>query len=249
MIVCDERNPTARRHRDALFEHLPDGHGHDDLIVVLGGDGFLLKTVAEHDLDKTYLGLNAGRLGFLLNDVTDWASVAHDLLAGSWRTATYPLLQARIQTGSGGQVTDHAINDVYLERATSQTTRLRLMVDGQVVVEQLVADGVIFSTALGSTAYTFSAGGPACHPSLHLLAVTPICPHSPRLNPLALPASARVQVDVDVPQHRPVRAVVDGRAVEDVRRVEVDYDGSRVKLGYLGTHDFTSRMVRKILHP
>jgi NAD+ kinase len=249
MIVTDPRNPAAMKLFDALLQRMPNGVAGEDLVVVVGGDGFLLRTVAEHGFGATYLGLNAGHLGFLLNDVNDWDIVVEQLEAHSYETGLFPLLCAEMTRDDGSVVTDRAINDVYLERATSQTTRIQLSIDNHIVVRQLVADGVVFSTALGSTAYTFSAGGPACHPTLRTLVVTPICPHAPRLHPFALPATARARVDVHDGDRRPVRAVADGRAVENVCHVELGYDGSEVRLAYLRGHDFTSRMVRKILHP
>ncbi len=249
MIVCDPRNPTATAMADALAAHLPEGVPGEALVVVIGGDGFLLRTVADRGLAPIYLGLNAGHLGFLLNDVGDWAETAAQIARRAFHVHAFPLLRAEITTAAGAVVIDHAINDVYLERATSQTAQLKLTIDGQSVVERMVADGIVFSTALGSTAYSFSAGGPACHPTLRQLVVTSICAHRPRLPPFCLPADALAVVDVHVPDRRPVRAVADGRAVDDVVRVTLRFDGSEVRLAYLPGHDFTSRMVRKILHP
>lgn len=249
MIVTDARNPTALRLFDQLLQRMPDGVPGDDLVVVIGGDGFLLRTVAENGYAPTYLGINAGHLGFLLNDIASWNPLVEQIGQRSFQTLRFPLLRAEMHLADGRVVTDHAINDVYLERATSQTAHLALTIDGHTVVESLVADGIIFSTALGSTAYTFSAGGPACHPTLQTLVVTAICPHRPRLHPFVLPPTAVAQVDAHAVDRRPVRAVADGRAVDGIQRVSLSYDGSEVRLAYLKDHDLTSRMVRKILHP
>ena len=81
-----------------------------------------------------------------------------------------------------------------------------------------------------------------------MIAVTPICPHQPRLSPTVLPATARSIVDVQMPTRRPVRAVCDGREVGHVRRVEVATSGEAT-LAFLEGHDFTSRLIRKLLHP
>ena len=248
MITCDERNERARRLRDGLMEHLSPGD-EGSVHVVIGGDGFLLRTVHESGNDDTYLGLNAGHMGFLLNDVEDHAEVARGLRAGDWRTYSFPLLNARITKTDGTVVQDAAINDVYLERSSGQTARLSIAIEDQIVVDALVADGVIFATALGSTAYNFSAGGMACHPELPILTVTPICPHHPRLHPFALPPSVGARVTVQRGEHRPVRAVVDGRDIPDVAHVDIGYTGASVNIAYLAGHNFTSRMVRKILRP
>jgi len=248
VIVHDERNPIAARNRTLLRAHLRE-HEPDDVVIVIGGDGFLLHTIAELGHEHTYLGLNAGRVGFLLNDVDDWGLVAEHLRARSWQVHAFPLLQATCTSVDGETIRAHAVNDVYLERASGQTARLGLSVDGSQVVETLVSDGVIVSTALGSTAYNFSAGGPACHPALRVLAVTPICPHLPRLSPFALPEQSRIELEVQHPERRPVRAVADGRHVGRVQHVTIGLGNGDLRLAYLDGHDFTTRMVRKILHP
>lgn len=249
MIVHDPNNPTAVAFRMELESRVPKG-GDDDLVIVLGGDGFLLHTVASYGFtEHTFLGLNAGHLGFLHNDVDDWDHIAEEIVERTWRTYSFPLLQARAFLEDGTEAQARAVNDVYLERATGQTARLKLTIDGHRAVDMLMADGIVFSTALGSTAYTFSAGGPACHPELRVMSVTPICPHRPRLPAFALPSSARVRVDVLNSDRRPVRAVADGRTIAQVRAVELAFADTEVKLGFLKNHDFTTVMIKKILKP
>jgi NAD+ kinase len=250
MIVCDRRNPRASALLEALMVHLPEGWAPPEgTALVLGGDGFLLRTVATHGLDLDYLGLNAGHLGFLLNDVGEPQAVARALAGGRWRVHSFPIVEARIEDGEGKPQIMRAINDVYLERMTGQTARLRISIDGAVAVEQLVADGLCIATALGSTAYAFSAGGEPFHPTLEVMQVTPICPHLPRLSSFALPPTARVHVEVLQHEWRPVRAVADGRGLDAVRHVEVGFASDRVRLCYLDGHDFTRQMLRKIVHP
>lgn len=249
MIVADPRNPLAQRYEAALREHLPEGV--DGVAIVIGGDGFMLATINQLGHDRVYLGLNAGRVGFLLNDVTatdeGWSAIADRLRARAWKTSHFPLLTAQITRADGTVTTEHAVNDVVLERHTGQTAHLGLSIDGTPVVEHLVCDGVIFATALGSTAYTFSAGGPACHPTLRTMAVTAICPHKPRLSPFLLPEASTARLDVLAADRRPVRAVTDGRMIEDVRAVAVALGPDSVKIAFLQGHDFTTCMVSKIL--
>ena len=112
-----------------------------------------------------------------------------------------------------------------------------------------VADGLIVSTALGSTAYSFSAGGSPAHPRLRLLKITPICPHLPRLTPFDLPADALVEVEVLFSQRRPVRAVLDGRSTEAIKRVRIERSERTVELAYLSSHHFTGHLLNKIVIP
>lgn len=250
MIVCDDRNPKAM----ALLAGLRARLGNEwqpapDLAIVIGGDGFLLRTVATHGTDRAWLGLNAGNLGFLLNDAQDLDGVAARLDQGRYVVHSFPIVAAKVFCADGSEVVERAVNDVYLERMTGQAARLRLVIDGHAVVEQLVADGLIFATALGSTAYAYSAGGQPLHPLLRVLQVTPICAHLPRIPSVALPADARAEVEVLQHGWRPVRAVADGRALDHVLKVEVGLQEDGVKLAYLEGHDFTGRLLRKIVHP
>lgn len=247
MIVHDPRNPKAVKMAAALTHKSPELATRDDLTLVLGGDGFMLHTVHAYGFDRLYLGLNAGTLGFLLNDASDLDVVVDTLGRGGWREHRFPLLEARVQLGVGDPVRAYAMNDVYLERSTGQTARISLAIDGHPVVEQLSADGLILATALGSTAYSFSAGGSPCVPSLPVMCVTPICPHKPRLSPFVLPYGARATIEVFSPERRPVRVVVDGRDFEDVRRMQIGPTDHQVRMAYLQGHDFTGEMVAKLL--
>ncbi len=246
MIAVDPQNPRAVSYREELARRVPEDIGGDDLVVVIGGDGFLLQTVARLGLARRYLGINAGHLGFLLNDVDDWDRLAERLVGGRFVETRFPVLSAAMHRSTGEVVVDFAINDVYLERMTSQTVRLRVSIDGDTVVDPLVADGVILSTAVGSTAYAFSAGGPAIHPAMRVIGVTPICPHQPRLSSMVLPASSVVQVDVQNAERRPVRCVADGRGVDAVVRVDVRLGPAEATLCHLEGHAPTLRMVHKL---
>lgn len=250
MIVCDEKNPKAVAVLDGLKERLgQDWQPPLDVGIVIGGDGFLLRTVSIHGLARAWFGLNAGHVGFLLNDATDLDAVADALRGGHLQIHEFPLVEATITLVDGTIRQERAINDVYLERMTGQAAKLKLSIDGHMVVEQLVADGLIFATALGSTAYAYSAGGQPLHPLLAVLQVTPICPHLPRLPSVALPDTAVAEVEVHQYDWRPVRAVADGRGIDSVRHLSVRLLRKGVRLVHLDTHDFTRRMLRKIVHP
>lgn len=249
-LVVDDRNPKARKAARRLVAALGDAAPPGPApTVVVGGDGFLLRTVAARDFTGTFLGLNAGNLGFLHSDVSDWSDAARMVLDGKWFTYDFPLLRAKIELADGGQSTGLAMNDVYLERSTGQAARIALFVDGREVVGNLVADGLIVATALGSTAYSFSAGGSPAHPLARLLKITPICPHLPRLAAFDLPATVSVRVEVRLQDRRPVRVVIDGAEVGEVRAVEVRTSSRKVRLAFLEGHDFTSHLLDKIVKP
>ncbi len=250
MIVCDEQNPRARALWEELSARLPDGFDGGELTVVIGGDGFMLGTVANLGLERTYLGLNAGHLGFLLNDVSSEVDdAARQLEMGSWTDVAFPLLHGSIRLADGTRVVRRAINDIYLERSTGHAARFALGIDGHDVIEGLLADGLVFATALGSTAYNYSAGGSPSHPLMRAMHVTPICPHRPKLPPFVPPPHAVASPQALQHQGRPARAVVDGREVGAAVGLEVRVSSRAVRLAYLEGHDFTYQMLRKIVHP
>lgn len=236
----------------ALAHALAGLTGPDDLVLVFGGDGTMLRAIQRHGPDRVYFGVNCGHLGFLMNDFHGDAAHVVDTVTtvvreGTWFAQPFPRLRMRADTADG-TVDAYALNDVYVERQ-SQTCHLRVTVDGVEVVRHMVADGIVAATPLGSTAYSFSAGGPAAHPLVHALHLTAICPHIPRLSPILLPPTSLIRVEVLEPEHRPARAVADGVPTEDVRAVEIASSGDSVRLAYKNGHDFTTTMIRKILHP
>jgi NAD+ kinase len=115
-----------------------------------------------------------------------------------------------------------AINEVSLFRLTNQAARLRVSVDGEVRLEELIADGILLATPAGSTAYNLSVHGPILPISASLLALTPISPFRPRRwRGALLPSSAHVSIEVLDAEKRPVSAVADHTEFRDVLRVDI----------------------------
>lgn len=212
----------------------------------------MLRAIQRHGVDHVYFGVNCGHLGFLMNDFPGppeevAGAVADVIRSGRYFIQSFPRLRMCARSASG-TVEASAVNDVYVERQ-AQTCHLRVTVDGVEVVRHMVADGIVAATPLGSTAYSFSAGGPAAHPLVQAIHLTAICPHIPRLSPILLPPGAHIHVEVLDADERPARAVADGVPFEDVRQVEIRSSGDAVRLAYRQGHDFTATMIRKILHP
>ncbi len=218
----------------------------------------MLRAIRDLGSDRTYLGLNFGRVGFLMNDVESPARICELVAAGRYQVHDLPrlALKAWLEPTQGADqerrhqdraVTALALNDVFVERTTAQSCHLRVTINDASVVDPLVCDGIIVATALGSTAYSVSAGGPACHALLPTIHVTPICAFSPRLIPIALPLDSRIKVEPLSRQQRPVRAVADGIGYPRVRRLEIGNSGLDARLAFLEGHDFIATLFRKIL--
>ena len=191
-----------------------------DVIVALGGDGLMLKTL--HDYmrsDIPIYGMHRGTVGFLMNEFS--ALDLHARLAAARESLIHPLLM-RATDVHGTVHLHHAINEVSLFRQTHQAARLRISIDERVRMAELIADGIMVATPAGSTAYNLSAQGPILPINASLLALTPISAFRPRRwRGALLPNTAYVVIEVLEGDKRPVAAVADHDEARDVRRVEV----------------------------
>lgn len=247
MLRVDPNNPKAvvlhqRLAAAVNFEQLPE-----TLCVAIGGDGWMLQCIQELGPQFEFLGLNAGHLGFLLNDTENLDPVINALNHGTWETHLFPMLELRAERPSGDVITTIAANDIYVERRSSNTAQLSVTINDLIVVERMVCDGIIVSTGLGSTAYGYSAGGLPCHPLVRAIQVTPICPHAPRLSPVLLPIDATVIIQSLKSEIRPVAAVADGVECGPVNRISVGRAKQDLSLAFLSGHHFTRTLIRKIL--
>jgi NAD+ kinase len=200
-----------------------------ELIVALGGDGYLLHTLRERlNLGKVcpVFGMNRGTVGFLMND---WRIDGLIERIGRAKSFSVKPLEMKAVTDDGETVSHHAINEVSLLRETRETARIEVSLNGRVVMPELVCDGVLVATPAGSTAYNLSANGPILPLGSKLVALTPISPFRPRRWRGALiPDDLVIQFRVLDPGKRPVSAVADQIEVRDVATVEVCVDRSDV---------------------
>lgn len=202
----------------AIYGNVPPNAA--DVIVALGGDGFMLNTLhATQALDAPVYGMNRGTVGFLMNAYA--TAALPERLAAAEEAVINPLAM-HAETVSGHPETALAINEVSLLRAGPQAARLRISVDGKVRMEELVCDGALVCTPAGSTAYNYSAHGPILPIRSDVLALTAMAAFRPRRwRGALLPKTAVVRFDVLNPAKRPVMADADGRSVRDVAWVEV----------------------------
>lgn len=191
-----------------------------DVIVALGGDGFMLTTLhATEGLDLPVYGINCGTIGFLMNEYSEDDLPAR--LAGVEEEVINPL-RMRAEDKFGEFHEALAINEVSLLRAGPQAAKLRITVDDKLRMEELVCDGALVCTPAGSTAYNYSAHGPILPIGSDVLALTAMAAFRPRRwRGALLPKTAKVRFDVLNHLKRPVMAEADSRAVRDVIWVEI----------------------------
>jgi NAD+ kinase len=219
--------------------------GAADVIVALGGDGFMLETLnATMSRDTPVYGMNRGTIGFLMNEYTE--DGLPERLDDAEKAAINPLAM-RAGTADGEIHDALAINEVSLLRAGPQAARLQISVDDKMRMEELVCDGALVATPAGSTAYNFSAHGPILPIGSEVLALTAMAAFRPRRwRGALLPKSALVRFDVLAPHKRPVMAEADSRSVRDVHWVEVRSDPTVThRLLFDPGHGLEERLLRE----
>jgi NAD+ kinase len=219
-----------------------------DVLVVLGGDGFMLHVLHEM-LDKGRLrpcyGINLGTVGFLMNKNSHKRTIAERI--GRARNIAVRPLEMRAVTQDDEEFSYYAINEVSLLRETRQTAKLEVKINGKVRMAELAGDGVLVSTPAGSTAYNLSANGPILPLGCNMLALTPISPFRPRRwRGALLPDGAKVEIEVLEAEKRPVAAVADHDEVRGVRAVEIHMDHAiAIPMLFDPGHSLDERILRE----
>ncbi|WP_313618445.1 NAD kinase [Agrobacterium sp.] len=191
-----------------------------DVIIALGGDGFLLQILNETmNSGKRVYGMNRGSVGFLMNDYR--IDNLHERVAIATGNDFHPLKMTATDT-HGEEFSALAMNEVSLFRQSHQAAKLRVTVDDKVRLEELICDGVMVATPAGSTAYNFSAHGPILPLESPLLALTPVSAFRPRRwRGALLPNKVTVDIHVLEVEKRPVNAVADHTEVKSVVKVRI----------------------------
>lgn len=214
-----------------------------DVIVALGGDGFMLQTLHRMmNSDKVIYGMNRGSTGFLMNEYR--TQDLRERIEKAVETEIHPLEMVATDE-EGNETHAFAINEVSVFRQSYQAAKLKVSVDGKVRLEELVCDGLMVATPAGSTAYNLSAHGPILPLVAPLLALTPVSAFRPRRWRGAL-LSNRAVVTIDVLDRakRPVNAVADNTEVKSVKSVTV-HESDRVTTRLLSDpdHSWDDRIV------
>lgn len=204
-------------HGEETIGDIQGDFGKTDCVLVLGGDGTLLRAAVELPKGNIpLLGVNLGMLGYLAEvDAGNLEETLRRLMEGEYERERRMMLQGEVLQEGQKALIRHALNDIVVARAGSlQIIRLKLYVNGQ-LLNEYQADGIIVSTPTGSTGYNMSAGGPIVEPCARLIVLTPICPHTPGARSIVLASEDTVVIEI-----------AEGKQGQ-VQEVEASFDGSR----------------------
>jgi NAD+ kinase len=213
-----------------------------DVIVVLGGDGFMLQTLKKYQkYNKPFYGMNLGTFGFLMNKFK--RQNIEKAISKSKLVSISPL-EAKILNKKNKVLLAFAINEISLLRQSRQTASLQIINAKKVIIKKLISDGVLISTPAGSTAYNLSVHGPILSINSKKLAVTPISPFRPRRwKGKILTSSKSIKIiNLDI-KKRPVSVVADNLEFRNVRNVIIKTKNSmKFKLLYDKNNDLNKKI-------
>lgn len=216
-----------------------------DLIIVLGGDGFMLHSLHQYmHLNVPFYGMNSGTIGFLMNNFKE-----DNLLERIERAELFNIhpLKMTITLNNNKKFTSLAINEVYLFRQTNQAAKIKISVDGSVRLAELIGDGIIVSTPAGSSAYNFSAGGPIIPINSKILSMTPLSAFRPRRwRGALLPHTVKINFEILDHFKRPVSAVADFNEFRNIVSVDVEEaQDKQIKLLFDSSFNLDDRILKE----
>ena len=237
-------NPEAKEALKVLIKRYDQAKLElSDVIIAIGGDGMLLKALRNSiEKNKPVFGLNKGNVGFLMNELS------FDNLENRIQTARkvkmHPLFMSAHKM-NGNIFTELAVNEVSILRQTHQAAHLKITVDKKERLNELVCDGILVSTPIGSTAYNLSARGPIIPLNANILALTPISSFRPRRwRGALLPQRVKIRIEVLNYDTRPVSATADNVEARDIKYIEISTDKTK-KLTIL--HDSDHSLDERIM--
>ncbi len=263
-ISADSKKPIAIKFRNELIKHLKESHiqcsnltnasarTNFDMIIALGGDGYMLNLIKELNFPSTpILGINYGTVGALMNPRVSAVDLVRLLKEKAFKVLPCKGLVCEYLDYHDKYRKIAALNEFVLERFDTTTIRLDIILDGH-HISRYSGDGLIASTSIGSTAYSLAAGGPVLHSSLEAFVLTPISPHKPvhfrsLPFPIVMPLGSTIEVKVLDSETRPARLVSDGKFVKKIKKVTIKAHNKTVNIIRFLDYSFTGELVRNII--
>ena len=213
-----------------------------NIIIVLGGDGFMLQTLKKlYKFKKPFYGINSGNYGFLMNKFSNKNFLKN--LKTSNSVKIYPL-QMSVKTKDNQEKKSIAINEVSILRQSKQASSISITSNKKNIIKNLISDGVLVSTPAGSTAYNLSVHGPILNLDSNKLAVTPISPFRPRRwRGIIVSDKSKIVIKNLDKNKRPISAVADNFEVRNVETITIQ---SNKKIIFDLLYDKNNSLYKKI---
>jgi NAD+ kinase len=242
LTIISDKNKRSLDLKKKLINTLNRKNLHKpDLIIVIGGDGFMLQTLKKNkNTKKSFYGINSGSYGFLMNKYSEKNLIKYISNAKSFKISP---LEMTVYSSKGIKK-NLAINEVSILRQSRQAANLSIKNNSKNIIKKLVSDGVLVSTPAGSTAYNLSVHGPILNLNSRKISIAPISPFRPRrwAGKIVSDKSKIIITNLDY-KKRPVSAVADNFEVRDVKKVIVRTD-DKIKFNLL--YDKKNNLNKKI---
>jgi len=251
MVIVEDQSVPYLTNSQSDHCPLSELGGNCDLVISIGGDGTFLtaaRSLSPHDVP--IVGVNLGRLGFLVDISPNEVAVKIDeILGGEYLPEERFLLRAKIVRN--GQIirTQTAMNEVVVQRSTTASMlELKTHING-VFLNSQRSDGLIVSTPTGSTAYALSGGGPILHPTLNALVLVPINPHTLSNRPIVISSNSTIEITFCQDKHIKSQVTCDDLAILDVRiddRIMIEQEPDPIRILHPCNHDFYETLRAKL---
>ena len=222
-----------------------------DLLIVLGGDGTLLGIARDINgkYDVPILGINIGNLGFLSSiEIQDLGEALNKIKNGQYTIQNRILLECK-SDDENENINSKALNDVVIARGTlSRMAKFEVYIDKKLYYT-FKGDGLIVATPTGSTAYSFSAGGPFVYPDVEVITLTPICPHTRGMQPIVLKSSSEILIKAEN-YNGEIYLTFDGqeaRKIKDNTSIIIKKAKDVAKILLFDNYDYFNVLRKKIL--
>jgi len=230
-LIISDKNSKSIKIKKAVINLLHKHNIKKDLIIVIGGDGFMLKTLKKNKFSKKiFYGINSGNYGFLMNKFSPKNLIKN---LRNTNIITISPLEMRVLSKQRNQKTYLAINEVSILRQSRQAASLEIKVGSRILIKKLISDGALVSTPAGSTAYNLSVRGPILSLNSKKLSIAPISPFRPRrwkgkiINEKLLVSIKNLNI-----KKRPISAVADNIEVRNAKTIKVKIN-KRIKFKLL----------------
>ena len=241
-IICDKNKKSSNIKKLLLRKIKSNSFKKENLVIVIGGDGFMLQTLKKNKNSKKYFyGINSGNYGFLMNKFS-LKDILKNLLKAN--LVSISPLEMIVKNKHNQKKKSLAINEVSILRQSRQAASLSIKYGSKLIIKNLISDGVLISTPAGSTAYNLSVHGPILSLNSKKLSISPISPFRPRRwKGKIVGDNLKITITNLYPSKRPISAVADNLEVRNAKSITVKTN-NKIKFNLL--YDKSRSLQKKI---